>query len=77
MSAVIGAAGRFYVVDHARDDDAQTVACAHKVVERVARVETFGNEEFVDGHQDACDNGSDQNVCDKFAHALNVAFIGA
>ena len=47
------------------------------MVERVAHVEAFGNEEFVYGHQGTCDEGSDQNVCDKFAHALNVAFLVA
>ena len=47
------------------------------MVERVAHVETFGNEEFVCGHQGACDEGSDQNVCDKFAHTKNVVFLGA
>ena len=47
------------------------------MIEGVAHVKVFGNEEFVYGHQGACDEGSDQNVCDKFAHALNVAFLGA
>jgi len=76
LSAVIGAAGRFQIVDYALNDDAQAVAGAHKVIEGVAHVKVFGNEEGVYKHQDASDNGSDQNVCDKFAHALNVAFLG-
>ena len=47
------------------------------MVEGVAHVKVFGNEEGVYKHQDASDNGSDQNVCDKFAHTLNVVFLGA
>ena len=46
-------------VDDARDDDAGKVADAHEVVEGVVHVEAFGNEEFVDGHQDGCHDDSD------------------
>ena len=43
------------------------------MVEGVAHVKVFGKEEGVYKHQDASDNGSDQNVCDKFAHAMECS----
>ena len=46
------------------------------MVESVVHVEAFGNEKFIDGHQDGGHEDSDKDTCDKFAHALNVAFLG-
>ena len=74
---VVRSGRRLDKVDDARDDDAGKVADAHKMVEGVVHVETFGNEEFVDGHQDGGHEDSDKDTCDQFAHALNVVFLEA
>ncbi len=56
---VVRSGRRLDKVDDARDDDAGKVADAHEVVEGVVHVEAFGNEKFVDGHQDGGHDDSD------------------
>ncbi len=74
---VVGSGGRLDEVDDARDDNAGEVADAHEVVEGVVHVEAFGNEKFVDGHQDGGHEDSDKDTCNQFAHTMNVVFLEA
>ena len=77
FALVVGSGGRLDKVDDARDDNAGEVADAHEVVESVVHVEAFGNEKFVDGHQNGgCDN-SDEDTCNQFTHTMNVVFLDA
>lgn len=77
FALVVCSGRRLDEVDDARNNDAGEVADAHKMVEGVVHVEAFGNEEFVDGHQDGGHEDSDKDTCDQFAHALNVVFLEA
>ena len=59
FALVVCSGRRLDEVYDARDDNAGEVADAHKVVEGVVHVEAFGNEKFVDGHQDGGHEDSD------------------
>lgn len=77
FALVVGSGGRLDKVDDARDNDAGKVADTHEMVESVVHVEAFGNEKFIDGHQDGGHEDSDKDTCNQFAHTMNVVFLEA
>lgn len=77
FALVVCSGGRLDKVYDAWDNDAGEVADAHEVVESVVHVEAFGNEKFVDGHQNGGYDNSDKDTCNQFTHALNVVFLEA